>query len=374
MQIPNENPNIETLSDTNKEQVEQILADILLAYDEQHETKDVKQFCVDYLQEKQTYEDINTALMVVVDTQETLEQIESYHRDLEKSQQKGKSRINWFKNTIKELVNIEKGKKRNEIVAEVKDALTITSDQLSYDVTHEDVSLSTPLEDSSLDNGIHETVVATNLLGDIQNITALSTLVLAPQFENQSNKQYKQGNIVTKAFEDELNSQTEKDLKTVLSIGTIIAKDQGLIEPLNTVDNIGIVSAIDMGITFVKTASKVASGKISPLKALDYLYNRATAIVSTAVRWKANVIGWAAGTELGAIIGTTFGPVGIAVGAIAGGVAGKIAGSKIGEQISKGVKTIANTLKTAVKKAWKGAKKVGNKIKNSKLNPLNWFP
>jgi hypothetical protein len=358
--------------DINRQATTRIITEILVEYDRQHQTKDVEEFCSEILQQRKKSDDLDVEA-TVKQVSGTIDQIDEYYRDVRGAQRKGKSKVKWLEETLNELVDEKKTEERDKIIREIHEALSEANDRASQSIlTHEQASVSRPVPDYTFED-INATIISGILDKEIQTVAGFSAILLADRLQPEPDDQDRELGVAKKYFEDELHSKIDSDIKKVVSVGTIIAREEGFIPALEGTSVPEIASMVDIALSTAKVAYKVAVGRLNPLEAMGRLYDRTTAVVCTLTRWKSKAVGWVAGTKIGAAIGTVFGPVGTAVGAVAGGVVGKVAGSRVGRAISRGVKKVARVAKTAVKKVWEGAKKAVSSFAKSKWNPVNWF-
>lgn len=369
----NERPaEFETLTDHDRQSVEQILRDMLSAYDRERDAKDVKQFCADYMLELKTFEDASAALVTVTDVCDTIDRIDEEYQSLREAEQRGTSRANWLKGILEEFLSAEKGKKRNEIITELQHSVADAATNLFRKTTKQDAQIAAPLPTYSLDHPVDAQIAVDHLVGGLQNVATLTTLVFSDEFEKDAEKTFQEIGAVKNFFSDPLGAARDRNLKKIVSVGAAIAQHAGAFTLPAGTGLTEISAAVDMGLSTVKAAYKVGAGETTPLKAMEYVYDRATAVASTLVKCKSAAIGWAKGTAIGAKIGATFGAVGTVVGAVAGGVVGKLAGDKVGSYLAQGVKKVAEVAKSAVKTVVEGVKNAAKSFAKSKWNPLNW--
>ena len=360
------------LSDEQKKSFEKILAEIVLSYDKQRDAKDVKQFCADYMLELKTFEDASAALVTVTDVCDTIDRIDEEYQSLREAEQRGTSRANWLKGILEEFLSAEKGKKRNEIITELQHSVADAATNLFRKTTKQDTQIAAPLPTYSLDHPVDAQIAVDHLVGGLQNVATLTTLVFSDEFEKDAEKTFQEIGAVKNFFSDPLGAARDRNLKKIVSVGAAIAQHAGAFTLPAGTGLTEISAAVDMGLSTVKAAYKVGAGETTPLKAMEYVYDRATAVASTLVKCKSAAIGWAKGTAIGAKIGSVFGSVGTVVGAVAGGVVGKLAGDKVGGYLAQGVKKVAEVAKSAVKTVVEGVKNAAKSFAKSKWNPLNW--
>lgn len=362
---------------------EQIISEILVNYQEHTDRDNIQDFCRDVIDKRQGIKDKAKTLGDINNALDTIDLIDSYHQSLISAQEQGKSKINWLESTLEEITDIESVEKRGEIVQEIQEALVFANNQQLASLSGEPTSVYSPLKEIEVE-GINKPRVLKQVLDDIQNNTMLSSISIAQQFDTLSDHwnpdDYDDYSFSVNTYFnqdlDNLGNNLDNNLTKLVTLGTIVAKEEGHLDLLEGVDSAEIAVMVDRGLTLNKIGYKLGKGEMSVIKAVEHLYDRAVAAICTLVSLKAKTVGSLLGKSIGAALGTEFGPIGTKVGGMVGSFIGKIAGNTIGQTIATGIKKVANFGKEAVTKtvtkAWAGAKAVGRGFAKSKLNPLNW--
>ncbi len=405
---------VEQISAEDKKFTTEIITEILIKYDNQVNREDIKDFCASFIQERDVIKEQDRVIGDINESFDTIDLISSYHQDLNNAQKKGKSKLNWFKSTIKTLFNIHDARKIGKIVQEVQSALAKSNNQhLSLlleekvenltsmeetqfeDITQEiatpqlseefrsehslssnenqsllqedNIDVYTPMDEISFE-GTNQQVATGELLKELENNSLLSTISLAQQFNSLTNN-FNPNNsnpieIVKGYFEGELDND-DGTLTKLSTLGVLVAKEEGHLEILEDANPTAIAVMVDMGLFMAKVSCKLAQGKLKVGKALEYISDRAISDTGVLFEKVAKVKSQLVGTQIGVAVGTAFGPVGTVIGATVGSVAGKLAGNKISQGIRSGTKKVANFAKKAVKKTVEVATKVANKVSNS---------
>lgn len=338
----------ELISVQEKEYAAKVISEILTKYDAQVDKQDVKEFCTDFVEERDELKETHKLIGEVNDGLEAIDSIESFHRDLIAAQNKGKSKLTWFKATIKNITNIKETREIVKIVREVQTELAKTNNKQLSSLLNEDVEVFSPVREPT-----NEQAVFAETIGSIQNNSLLTTVSIGQQVESLVKSFGSENNnsisIAQQYFEDDFDDD-DSIIKKLVTSGLIVANDEFHIEALHNVDATGIAVMVDMGMTFVKVAHKVSQGKMKVAKAIEYISDRAIAGAGVVIQNIAKVKSTVAGATVGASIGSVFGPIGAAVGAVAGAAVGKLAGNQIAQGIKTGVKQVREVAKTTIKK------------------------
>ncbi|NEP50426.1 MAG: hypothetical protein F6K65_17060 [Moorea sp. SIO3C2] len=361
---------------------EQIISEILVNYQEYREQDNIQHFCKDVIEKRQGIKDKTKTLTDLNNALDTIDMIDSYHQSLISAQEQGKSKVNWLESTLEEITDRESVRKRSEIVQEIQESLVFANNQQLASLSGETTDVYTPLKEIEIEGINNPRVMEQQVLDDLQNNSMLSSISMAQQFDtllDPLNLDYFDNFSFLDVADNYLNqylSPLDNTFKQLVTLGTLVAKEEGHLGILEEVDIAEIAAMIDMGLTLPQIGYKLGKGEITLIEAVEDLYDRQVAATCTLVSLNTKAIDWLSGTTIGATVGTVFGPIGTAVGGMLGSVTGKIAGKKIGQTIATGIKKVANFGKKAVtktvKKAWAGAKSFGRAFSKSKLNPLNW--
>lgn len=115
--------------------------------------------------------------------------------------------------------------------------------------------------------------IGTNIL-NVENLSNANIDIAESQ-----DMQVRPSVIVQKALDSEFNSQSELNVKKVMTAALLVAKKKGLlpksISP--TIDSTGAASIADESISVMKVATKVATGQMDANKGIDILVDKATA-------------------------------------------------------------------------------------------------
>jgi uncharacterized protein YcfJ len=337
----------EFISDQEKEYAARVVSEILTKYDAQVDKQDVKEFCTEFVEERDGLKETNKVISEVNDGLEAIDSIESFHRDLIDAQNQGKSKLSWFKATIKSITNIKDTREIAKIVGEVQSELAKTNNKQLSSLLNEDVEVFSPVREPT-----NEQAVFSKTISSIQNNSLLNTVSIVQQAESLV-KNVGSGNdnsisIAKQYFEDDFDND-DLVIKKLVTSGFIVAKEEFHIEALHDIDATGIAVMVDMGMTLAKVGYKVAQGKMKVAKAIDYIADRAIADTGVVIQHIAKVKSTLAGAKVGAVVGSIFSPIGAAVGAVVGATVGKLAGNRIAQEVKTGIKKVANVAKNKVK-------------------------
>lgn len=348
-----------------KNYIAQVIGNILTKYDAQADRQDVEKFCNDFVEEQDGVKETDRVFGEVNRGLITIDSIESYYRDLNNAQQRGKSKLSWFKATIKSITNIKDARKIAKIIGEIQAELATTNnEQLSY-LLNENVEVFSPIPEA-----INEQEVISETLGSIQNNSLLTVVSVGQQIESLAKNLGSDNdnglNVAQKYFESDLEND-DLTLKKLVTCGVIVANEEFHIEALDGVDGAEIAVMVDMGLTIAKVGYFLSQGKIKTTKALNHIYDRTIAGSCALVEKVFKAKGMVVGATIGGAIGTVFGPVGTAIGGTVGAIAGKYAGKFVSKFVTDGVKNLAKKARKPivenVKKAFEEAKKVGKEAK-----------
>lgn len=369
----------EFISVEEKKYITEVINEILTKYDAQVEQQDVKQFCTDFVESRDGIKETDKVLGEVNKGLRTVNSIESYYRDLNNAQKRGKSKLSWFKATIKTITNIKDARKIAKIVGEIQAELAKTNNkQLSF-LLDENVEVF-----SSVQQPINEQEVISETLGSIQNNSLLTVVSVGQQIESLAKNLGSDNdnglNVAQKYFESDLDNE-DLTLKKLATCGVIVANEEFHIEALDDIDGAEIAVMVDMGLTIAKVGYLLSQGKIKVANALNHIYDRTIAggcvIVEKAFKAKGTVVGAA----IFGTIGTVFGPVGTVIGGTVGAIVGKNAGKLVSNFVTDGVKNLAKKTKKsivkfankAIEQGEKVVKKIGKQAKEIKKKVEKFF-
>ncbi|MFN6525829.1 glycine zipper domain-containing protein [Nostoc sp. ChiSLP03a] len=337
----------ELISVQEKEYAAKVISEILIKYDAQVDKQDVKEFCHEFVEERDGLKETDKVISEVNDGLEAIDFIESFHRDLIDAQNKGKSKLSYFKASIKSITNIKDTREIAKIVREIQSELAKTNNKQLSSLLNEDVEVFSPVREPT-----NEQAVFSETIGSIQNNSLLTTVSIGQQVEslvkNFGSENNNSISIAKQYFEDDFDDN-DLVIKKLVTSGFIVAKDEFHIEALHNIDATGIAVMVDMGMTLAKVGYKVAQGKMKVAKAMDYIADRAIAGMGVMAEKVVKVKSTLTGATIGASIGSAFGPVGAVVGAVAGAAVGKLAGNQIAQGIRTGVKKVREVAESTVK-------------------------
>ncbi len=343
----------EPLTDQDRKGIEQILTDMLSAYDKERDAKEVKQFCVDYAQQLNTYDDANAALSDVTCICDTIDCIDEEYHALREAGKRGTSRADWLRRVLQEHLRPEQGKTRNQCVTELQRSVADATTHLLRKLTKQDIPIAPQLKEYSLDNPVDAQVTATHFADNVQHVAELSSMLFSEQFTQNGEGRHPAIDVVKDFFESDLDSDN-RNFKKVAASATVLAQKTGVLRTPKNMGTHEVAAAVDLGASTVKAAYKVATGERSALEGMEHVYDRATAATSEIIKHHASSIGGAIGMSIGAAVGTLFSAAGTIIGGQIGVMVGSMAGEKVGDFLSVGVKQLAEQAKTFAKTAWTG--------------------
>ncbi len=317
--------------------------------------------------QEETNIDIEKSKEIVDDIFKTIDLIDEYHQDLKQAKEQGKSRSEWLRGKIGEILQKYADNEKEKFIKEVKESLDKVNRDIGIEIFDKEINLSKPLKSYKYDN-LNQKAIIDDFQNQIKNNTILGA-VINEDGAFEVDIKHKEIEAVKKYFEAKLDSDYDKNFKKAIAVATDIAKDRDLLPPSmkdKSPEEIAII--VDKGVTSVKVAYKLAKGELNPIDAVEYTINRNTVILNSTIVTTTTKYGGLIGGKIGGFIGSVFGINGTIVGVQIGTIVGKSAGQKVGEFISKGVKKVASVAKSVANKTWKGIKSVA-----SKLNPLKWF-
>lgn len=264
-------------------------------------------FCTDFVQQRDKIIDPSIVIGNVNRGLNTIDSLESSHRDLIDAQNRGKSKLSWLKANIKAITHINDVRKIVEIVQSIQAELAKSNNQHLSSLLAEDVEVFPEMPAREF-TGINEQIAVQELLGEVQNNSLLTTISCAQQIEsvvehfNTNNENVSE--VAKNCFEGELGNDSELVAKKLVTCGVIVADNEFPIEALDGMDAPQIATVVDMGVTVAKEGYKLAQGKMQLTKAMEYIYDRAVAdievVTKTVVQLKSQLMG----TQIGAMIGS----------------------------------------------------------------------
>jgi len=320
-----------------------IIGEILQNYNNLQDKSDIEGFVKSQLRQYGIYKneaDIDTAAQEICST---IDNIDSSFKDLKGYNKIGQKRSKWLENQLNQVVN-----KLPE------------SEQAEFIETF-----------NFKDN--NKGKVAEDFEESIREFTHLSLADLPDQDEtgiiSQTDDNLKQpeSNSVKDFLKTPLDSPEDLNIKTTVATATVIAKEKGFIKSLETSSNEEIAATVDYGLTGVKVAYKVGSGEMKHIDAIDYMVDKATAVVATLVK-SAVEKGVAFVCEVGAAIGISRyfkNPVAIDVARQIGKTVGESAGKAAGEYAAKGVKLLGKGVKGLLKNVGQLKNSIKDKLKQA---------
>lgn len=156
-----------------------------------------------------------------------------------------------------------------------------------------------------------------------------------------------------------LTTGTDAGVKAAATAALKVSAEKGLIPVLKPLPVGGLASIACIGIENAKILYKFATGKISGLKALDYMGRTSVATVY-GLSWSSSIAG--TGAALGASLCSVVPVLGTVVGGVVGGLAGWVAGSTVGSAVYEGTKKIASTAVSVAKSMAKGLYSAGKAV------------
>lgn len=348
-----------------KDYIAQVIGNILTKHDAQIDKQDIEEFCNEFVEQRDGLKETDRVLGEVNQGLRTVDSIESYYRDLNNAQKRGKSKLSWFKATLKNITNIEDARKIAKIAGEIQTELAKTNNKQLSSLLDENVEVFSPVQDST-----NEQEVILETLASIQNNSLIRVFSVGQQIESLAKNLGSDNdnglNVAQKYFESDLNNNN-LTLKKLVTCGVIVANEEFHIEALDGADGTEIALMVDIGLTIAKVSYLLSQGKIKTVEALNHIYDRTIAASCVVVDKVFKAKGMLIGATVGGIIGTVFGPAGTAIGGTAGAIAGKNAGKLVSKFATDGVKNLAKKAKKSIvnnaEKAVEKVKEVGKEVK-----------
>jgi len=305
--------------------------------------------------------DIKKAKEIVDDISITIDIIDQSYKDLKEAKESGKSRQEWLKGRLQDALKQYTEERKEEYIKEIITSLDNVNKEIGIEIFDKNIDFSKPPKSYSFDE-LNAQAIIDNLQNQLKNNTMLEA-VIAEDGNSKVDIKHKEIKAVKEYFETKLDSDYDRNFKKAISVAINIAKNKDLLpEELKdkTPDEIAII--VDKGVTSAKVAYKLAQAELNPIDAVEYIIDRNTAILNSAIVRVTTKYGGLVGGKIGGYIGSIFGPAGTVTGTAIGTTVGKLAGYEVGEFISKGVKKLASGAKSIANKAWDRVKSTGSKV------------
>ncbi|MBF0112857.1 MAG: hypothetical protein HQK74_09015 [Desulfamplus sp.] len=317
-----------------------IIGEILQTYDNLQDKSDIEGFVKSQLREYGTYTndaDLDTAAQEICST---IDNIDSSFKDLQGCKKIGQSTNKWLEKQLDKVVN-----KLPE------------SEQAKFT--------------ESFDfKGLNKEAVAKNFQEDIREFTLLNLVDdHSTEIIPNTDDKLKQPELssVKDFFKTPLDSAEDLNIKKTVAAATVIAKEKGFIKSFETSSNEEIAATVDYGLTGVKAAYKVGTGEMKTIDAIDYMVDKAVAVVATVVK-SAVEKGVAFVCEVGAVIGISRyvkNPAAIEAARQIAKTVGESAGKAAGEYAAKGVQLLGKGVKGLLNNVEKLKNSITDKLKQA---------
>jgi len=312
--------------------------------------------------EKKTSLDLAEAKLIADDISVTIDLIADNFQDLKNAKENGKSRAEWLKDKLDEIIDKYKVGNTDEFISKIKNSLKESNAKTGFDISR---SLTSPKYED-----LNKMAIVNNIQKEIKNNTLLGAIIFDNGKITIDDKQ-KEIKAVKDYFEAKLDSQQDKIFKKAVSAATIIGQKTGLLpKQIADITPDEVAMIVDKGVTEAKIAYKLENGDISSLDAVEYVIDRNTVVLDSVITRTCTKVGEKVGEKVGAAIGSIFGPAGTEAGKVIGAVVGKAGGFVVGKMISEGFKKITCVAKSIVKSIWKGAMP---KVKRVWDTVVGWF-
>lgn len=326
-----------------------IIGQMLQTYDNLKDKSDIEGFVKSQLRQYGTYTneaDINRAAQEICST---IDDIDSSFKDLQgfKKIGSGQSTAKWLENQLDQAVNKLPESEQAEFIKD-------------FDF-----------------KGLNKGKVAKDFNEEIINFTHFSLVGLADQDEtgviSKTDDKLKQPELtsVKDFLKTPLDSPEELNIKKTVATATVIAKEKGFIKSLETSSNEEIAATVDYGLTGVKVAYKVGNEEMNTIDAVNYMVDKATAVVGTLIKTAVEK-GVALFCEVGAPIAISRyvkNPVAIDAARQIGKAVGERAGKAAGEIVQKGVNMVGQGVKKVAKGLIKGVTTLTNFLTGKSKQP-----
>lgn len=190
-------------------------------------------------------------------------------------------------------------------------------------------------------------------------MSVLHSLLVGKELSKEELPFIKEFKCVKDFLEMPINDSKERNLKKMFAAAIVMAKEKGVLPFEMDMSSVAIASAIDEGLTRLKTGYQVATGELDAIEAADILIDKATAriiaIVDKAIDYTMPIVvdklcqvlvkKYPAATPVVSIIKRTERYITVATKAVA----------------RKGIRAMAGTAKTVVRKMTEKAIRVTSK-------------
>jgi len=305
--------------------------------------------------------DFQKSKQLVDDIAETIELVDKNYKDLKKAKEDGKTRTQWLQNKVDIVVKDLSNEAKSKFVQEIKTNLDSSNNDMLIEVFDERVDLSKKLPNDKYED-LNKKAIIDDFNRQLKDNTVLGAIINEDgTFEIDT--KHKEIQAVKKYFEAKLDSDYDKQFKTAISVATEIAKNRDLFPPsLKDKTPEEITMIVDKGVTSAKVAYKLENGELNAIDAVEYMIDRNTAILNSAIVKATTKYGGVIGGKVGGFVGSIFGPSGTIAGTEIGRVVGKFAGAKVGGMINTGVKKVASVAKSVVSSVVSGVKSVAKSV------------
>jgi len=305
--------------------------------------------------------DLEKSKLLVDDVTDTIELIDKSYKDLKNAKENGETRTQWLQDKVDVVVKDLSSDAKNKFVQEIKTNLDISNNDMLIEVFDETVDLSKKLPNSKYED-LNKKVIIDDFNRQLKDNTVLGAII-NEDGTFKIDAKHKEIKAVKKYFEEDLDSDYDKQFKTVVSVAAEIAKNKDLLPPsLNDKTTEEISMIVDKGVTSAKVAYKFANGELNAMDAVEYTIDRNTATLNSAIVIATTKYGGVVGGKVGGFVGSIFGPAGTIAGTAIGTVVGKFAGNFVGGLINKGVKKRASVAKSVASSAVRAVKSVGSSV------------
>ncbi|WP_409305733.1 hypothetical protein [Peribacillus sp. SCS-155] len=345
---------VKTITNDFDQKTAEFLNELFLKYENSSESEKLDDFLARQLLDKKVTNSPDEAKNLINEFSTTLEDIEQDFQSLLTAKKEGKSRSQWLQSNLDGILQ-QFQDKDNNLINSIKTGLSSSNNSLIKSIFEEDSIISIPLKDSQYED-LNKKAIIEDFLTDIKNNTLLSIVSFDKEKGVAFNKNHKELKILQDYFNERMDSPLDINVKKVATTGVLIANKKGYIPFLKdkSIDEMAMI--VDRGLTSAKIAYKIAKGEIDPINAVDYMIDRTTSTVKTAVTKVCRKAGGAIGSKVGGFVGSVFGPAGTVIGSKVGRIVGEVAGQAVGNCISKGIEKISTKAKEFVSNTWSSIK------------------
>ncbi|MCG0153790.1 hypothetical protein [Phocaeicola vulgatus] len=111
----------------------------------------------------------------------------------------------------------------------------------------------------------------------VTQMSALHSLLVGEELSKEELSFIKEFKCVKDFLEMPINDSKEKNLKKMFAAAIVMAKEKGVVPFETDMSPIAIASAIDEGLTRLKTGYQITTGELDTIEAADILIDKATA-------------------------------------------------------------------------------------------------